>query len=167
MFPSYTIQARHFPNPLSPSIKALGQNLGTQRRFHNHTAQLCNAATNTVLLIHYPECPLVFPQLPLPVLIQAVDDGISLFNYGDQLLHQHLLPCPVLIRPLFLYSTREQNQVMQPASLGKAAGLLLTSHRRSAFDSHSALSLTCKDLETQQWLDPGSGPLSWKAASEV
>lgn len=39
---------------------------------------------------------------PLPVLVQAVDDGVPLLDDGHQLLHQHLLPHPVLLGPVLL-----------------------------------------------------------------
>lgn len=33
---------------------------------------------------------------PLPVLVQAVDDGVALLDEGHELLHQHLLSAQVL-----------------------------------------------------------------------
>lgn len=47
---------------------------------------------------------------PLPVLVQAVDDGVPLLDDGHQLLHQHLLPHPVLLGPVLLCRAKPQGR---------------------------------------------------------
>lgn len=50
------------------------------------------------------ELPVV--DLPLPVLVHVVDDLVALFDDGDQLGHQLLLPALVLLSPVFLWETK-------------------------------------------------------------
>lgn len=54
---------------------------------------------------------------PLPVLIQAVDDGVALLNEGHNLLHQHLLPAPVLLCPVLFCPRRKVIEETKETSL--------------------------------------------------
>ena len=77
--------------------------------------------------------------LPLPVLVHAVDDVVPLLDDGDQLRHQLLLPRPVLLAPLFLWGGSQSHAavtlmalmvhrgaVSQNALAGSASGVLFT-----------------------------------------
>lgn len=57
---------------------------------------------------------------PLPVLVQAVDDGVALLDEGHELLHQHLLSAPVLLRPV-LFCSRRNVRDMRPRKRGTNA----------------------------------------------
>lgn len=57
---------------------------------------------------------------PLPVLIQAVDDGVALLDEGHELLHQHLLSAPVLLCPVLFCSRRKAGD-MRPRKRGTYA----------------------------------------------
>lgn len=54
---------------------------------------------------------------PLPVLVQAVDDGVALLDEGHELLHQHLLSAPVLLCPVLFCSRRKAGD-MRPRKQG-------------------------------------------------
>lgn len=48
--------------------------------------------------------------VPLPVLIQAADDLVSLFDDGDQLIHEQLLSIPILLTPVALWMSRRMSK---------------------------------------------------------
>lgn len=49
----------------------------------------------------------VLGMAPLPVLVQAVDDGISLLDEGHEFLHQHCLSGPILVCPVLFCQRRK------------------------------------------------------------
>lgn len=51
---------------------------------------------------------------PLPVLVQAVDNGIALFDEGHELLHQHLLSGPIIVCPVLLCQGENQGKWWEP-----------------------------------------------------
>lgn len=61
---------------------------------------------------------------PLPVLIQAVDDGVALLNEGHELPHQHLLSAPVLLCPVLFCPRRKVGELSggKPSCLPRKPG---------------------------------------------
>lgn len=68
------------------------------------------------------------PHSPLPVLVQAVHNGVPLLNDGHQLLHQHLLPPSVLVGPVLLYPAKPQERTGNYMAEGSPAQSLLPWH---------------------------------------
>lgn len=51
---------------------------------------------------------------PLPVLVQAVDNGIALLDEGHKFLHQHLLSGPILLCPVLFCQGESQSEGWEP-----------------------------------------------------